>query len=178
MTRLLLVMVMLVLGSAVAKAEDTIAVLLAYNAPQSAPTKSVGSAKVSNNELECLAKAIYFEAGHEKELGKIAVGAVVLNRTNTAGYPDNVCAVVYQKNYKARGCQFTWSCRKHVNIVSNKAWEESVAIARGVLAGNFNDPTKGATSFNNRPFKSKGLKHTVKIGNHYFYQNRKVASIN
>ena len=178
MTRLLLVMVMLVFGSAVAKAEDTIAILLAYNAPQTTPTKSVGSAKVSNKELECLAKAIYFEAGHEKELGKIAVGAVVLNRMNSPAYPDTVCGVVYQKNYKARGCQFTWSCRKHVKIVSNKAWEESLAIARGVLAGNFNDPTKGATSFNNRPFKSKGLKHTIKIGNHYFYQNRKVASIN
>ncbi len=177
MTRLLLVMVMLVIGSAVAKAEDTIATLLAYNAPQSTPTKSVGSA--SNKELDCMAKAIYFEAGHEKELGKIAVGAVVLNRINSPAYPNNVCAVVYQKNYKARGCQFTWACRKHVNIVSNKAWEESQAIARGVLAGNFNDPTKGATSFNNRPFKSKGLKHTVKIGNHYFYSNRsKVASIN
>ena len=161
-----------------AKAEDTIAILLAYNAPiaQSSPTKSVAS--VSNKELDCMAKAIYFEAGHEKELGKVAVGKVVLNRMNSAVYPDNVCAVVYQKNYKARGCQFTWACRKHVKIVSNKAWEESLAIARGVLAGNFNDPTKGATSFNNRPFKSKGLKHTVKIGNHYFYQNRKVASIN
>lgn len=128
---------------------------------------------VDPRAVECMAKAIYFEAGSESEKGKIAVAKVVMNRVNSNGvYPDNVCEVVYQRTSK-RSCQFTWTCRRNPKIVSNDMYEEAKQIAEAVLVGRIKeDPTNGSISFNNTPFR--GLKHHVKIGHHYFYRSRLV----
>lgn len=129
--------------------------------------------KIDARAVECMAKAIYFEAGSEPEKGKIAVAKVVMNRVNSNGvYPDNVCDVVYQRTSKY-SCQFTWTCRKNPRIVSNDMYEEAKQIAEAVLEGRIKeDPTNGSISFNNAPFR--GLKHHVKIGHHYFYRSRLV----
>lgn len=163
--------ILMLLGlNASAVAEETIYDLLNK---YSQPTK-VAATVSSDKHLDCMAKAVYFEAGGESRTGKIAVAQVVMNRVKSGAYPDDVCSVVYQKNYKARGCQFTWACRSNNKIVSKDMYEESRAIAQAVLAGSIkDDPTGGSTSFNNRPFR--GQKHHVKIGNHYFYKNKRIV---
>lgn len=123
------------------------------------------------NERKCMAEAIYHESKSESRQGKIAVGNVVINRVNSGRYANTVCGVVYQRNYKARGCQFTWACRKNARIVYQHLWQEALAIADEVLAGQHKDNTRGAIAFNNAPFRS--MKLTVKIGNHYFYTNKR-----
>lgn len=127
--------------------------------------------------VECMAKAIYFEAGAESQTGKIAVAKVVMNRVNSNGaYPDKVCDVVYQRTSK-HSCQFTWTCRRNAKIVSNDMYEEARQIAEAVLEGKIkNDPTNGSIAFNNTPFH--GLKHHVKIGHHYFYKSKRIQIAN
>ena len=172
MSRITVAILMLLGLSTGAVAEETIYDLLNKYSPS---TKVAAATQTTTaNHLDCMAKAVYFEAGGESRTGKIAVAQVVMNRVRSGAYPGDVCSVVYQKNYKARGCQFTWACRSNKKIVSKDMYEESRAIAHAVLNGTIKeDPTGGSTSFNNRPFR--GQKHHVKIGNHYFYKNKRIV---
>lgn len=51
--------------------------------------------EVSDRDL--LAALIYCEAGNQPYVGKVAVGAVVINRVRSAAYPNNLAGVIYQK---------------------------------------------------------------------------------
>ena len=50
----------------------------------------------ANSDLYLLAKLIYSEARGEVYTGQVAVGAVVLNRVNDAGFPNTLQGVIYQ----------------------------------------------------------------------------------
>lgn len=52
---------------------------------------------VDPKDLECLAKNIFYESGHEPYEGKIAVGMVTINRSQDARFPQSICGVVRQK---------------------------------------------------------------------------------
>jgi spore germination cell wall hydrolase CwlJ-like protein len=112
----------------------------------------------------CMAQAIYYEAGHESRVGQIAVGKVIMNRVHTDGYASTVCGVVYER------CQFAFTCRRSANIDWTKN-QHLIELSKQVISGEYEDVTRGAISFNNRPFKNKGLIKTTKIGNHYFYRS-------
>ena len=50
-----------------------------------------------SRDLMCLAQAIYVEARGEPLDGQLAVGAVIVNRTNSNRYPGDYCSVVTQR---------------------------------------------------------------------------------
>lgn len=52
---------------------------------------------LSDRDVDCLARNIFYEAGSESTEGKVAVGMVTINRANDPRYPQNVCGVVGQK---------------------------------------------------------------------------------
>jgi len=52
---------------------------------------------LSEKDVECLARNIFYEAGSEPLEGKVAVGMVTLNRTQDERYPQDVCGVVRQR---------------------------------------------------------------------------------
>lgn len=131
---------------------------------------------VSQNERRCMAEAIYHEARGESRQGKIAVGNVVMNRINSGRYADTVCGVVYQRSHNPRVCQFSWTCRRNVRIVHQHLWEEALIIADEVMRGQHQDYSRGAIAFNNAPFRN--MRQTIKIGNHYFYTNRRTVNNN
>lgn len=111
----------------------------------------------------CLALIIHNEAGGEKELGKVAVAKVVLNRAKSH---KNTCKVVYEKRQF-----YTKPIKK-----KDKHWEKSKHLAKKILEGHFKDPTNGATYFHNdtvKPYWSKKHRKTAKIGKHYFYKSSK-----
>lgn len=117
-----------------------------------------------DSETNCLAKAIYFEARGESNLGKVAVAKVVLNRVNSPKFPNTVCGVVYQKH------QFSWT-KKPTKIVNQQAWAASVSLANKAI-------TTGLPKLKNFTalyFHSKSVKPNwkltkiAKIGNHVFY---------
>lgn len=123
-----------------------------------------------SEEHQCLAVAIYKEAGGESNHGKIAVGNVVLNRVAEPNFPDTVCAVVKQRTKYT--CQFSWFCKVPVERVHIKN-HRVIEIARELLQNKHRDNTFGSLFFHNRSFEGwQGLVKTTEIGNHIFYKKR------
>ena len=83
----------------------------------------------TKNDLNCLTKNIYYEAGVESKTGKYAVANVTLNRLKTGYWGNTVCKVVYAKK------QFSWTLAKKLPRPNNQLWAESEDVARKVLAG-------------------------------------------
>ncbi|MEG1500472.1 MAG: cell wall hydrolase, partial [Clostridiales bacterium] len=50
----------------------------------------------SQEEITLLARAIHAEAEGEPYIGKVAVGAVLLNRIKNADFPNTLSGVIYQ----------------------------------------------------------------------------------
>lgn len=121
----------------------------------------------SGNALTCMACTVYYEAKSEIHQGQIAVAAVVMNRVGSNKFPNTVCKVVYQPN------QFSWakSARYRSKERNARLWNNSLEVARLVIAGNYKDPTGGALFFHNnreRPGFSKTKRVVAVIGAHIF----------
>ncbi|MFZ9922595.1 MAG: cell wall hydrolase, partial [Candidatus Nanopelagicaceae bacterium] len=93
----------------------------------------VDEIEISQEDVNCLAKNIYYEAPAEPYLGKLAVATVTMNRVRHPGFPKTVCDVVYQRN--SRGCQFSWTCGPKARF-NNNLYNQSVEIAKKVLTTN------------------------------------------
>ncbi|RRJ67649.1 spore cortex-lytic enzyme [Paenibacillus oralis] len=52
---------------------------------------------LNQSEMDIMAKVIYSEARGEPYVGQVAVGAVVMNRIQSAKFPDNIRDVVFQR---------------------------------------------------------------------------------
>jgi spore germination cell wall hydrolase CwlJ-like protein len=130
-----------------------------------------------NEEWRCLAEAIYFEARGEGIRGQFAVAEVVMNRVDSARFPDTVCGVVRQGVGNGRGgCQFSYACDgKAERITEPAAFERAGKIARLMRDGAPRLLTVGATHFHTRavkPLWSRTYARTAAIGAHLFYRGR------
>lgn len=106
-----------------------------------------------------LASIIYCEAGGEPYDGKVAVGAVIINRVLSGCYPDTISGVVYQKG------QFSpaKSGRLELALATGKATASCYQAADEAMSGitnvgtcvYFRTPKPGLTG--------------ISIGNHVFY---------
>lgn len=125
------------------------------------------------NDAEMLARIMDAEAGQEGPLGKLAVGAVIRNRAQVGGYGDGIRGVITKPGQFSAINDVTGYARgKGANkIFWRKPSEESVRIAQAVLAGQYEDPTGGATHYFNpkaaNPKWARG-KEFRPIGNHVF----------
>lgn len=122
-------------------------------------------------EIECLAQNIYYEARGEPKKGKIAVGHVTLNRVKNKNYPDSVCEVVTQK-YKST-CQFSWFCMPKLPRIREELYADIRRLAENIYYGEIKDVTNGATHFhsvNVYPVWAETKRVTAQIGNHIFYR--------
>lgn len=108
-----------------------------------------------------LARTIHGEARGEPYVGKVAVAAVVLNRTRSSSFPNTIAGVVYQP------LAFTAVADGQINLTPNK---DSIKAARDALNGW--DPTYGCLYYwNPATATSKWIwsrKVTLKIGKHWF----------
>lgn len=114
---------------------------LGLSAPEAAPTASRG-ATTDRGDVTLLARVIEGEAADEALLGKVAVGAVILNRTKSAAFPHTISGVIFQDD-------------AFESISNGQAYrplsQESVQAAQMAMGGY--DPTGGALFFWN-PAKS------------------------
>src|SRR4051812_47699902 len=78
--------------------------------PAAQPFVFRGNADARKQALDCLASAVYYEAGSQDDNGERAVAQVVLNRVRHPAFPASVCGVVYQGSTRPTGCQFTFTC--------------------------------------------------------------------
>ena len=128
-----------------------------------------------NQQVECLAETIYYEAGSESYEGKLSVAQVVLNRVNNYKFPKDICSVVYQKTGST--CQFSWTCNNVDTLVKNKyQWEESLLIAKRALTQPVLHDIIAKTNalYYHAVYVNPGWNKTkvvARIGNHIFYAN-------
>jgi spore germination cell wall hydrolase CwlJ-like protein len=125
----------------------------------------------------CLAKAIYFEAGIEPVRGQIAVAQVVMNRAFSGYYPNDVCGVVFQNVHRFLACQFTFACNGKPLIASSQMmWTRAMRIAEETLDGKLWLPEIGkATHYHAdyvHPWWARTMNKHAKIGLHIFYRPR------
>ena len=126
------------------------------------------------DEVNCLALNIYFEARGEPENGQRAVGHVVMNRVAHARYPNSVCEVVHQGGEKQlHRCQFSWWCDgRSDKPLDQGAWVKARQLARRIYLGDLKDTTDGALWYHATyvtPYWSQALRQGDKIGQHIFY---------
>lgn len=131
--------------------------------------------RVKLAEENCLARAVYFEARSESELGQLAVAKVILNRVKDPAYPNTICGVVYQGSGSRNSCQFSFACDGLPDDVkSAKAWANSKRLAQKALAGDAKVAAIGtATNYHAdyvQPRWAKSMKRLIKIGRHIFYE--------
>lgn len=124
-----------------------------------APTASTGISRSGDEYL--LARCIHGEARGEPYIGKVAVGAVVLNRTRSPEFPNTIAGVIYQP------LAFTAVADGQINLTPDK---DSIKAARDALNGW--DPTYGTLYYwNPVTATSKWIwsrQVTLKIGKHWF----------
>lgn len=60
--------------------------------------RDISEVSFTDGDRDLLACIIYCEAGNQPYSGKVAVGAVVINRVRSAAYPNTVSGVIYQKS--------------------------------------------------------------------------------
>lgn len=123
-----------------------------------------------NQEQDCLASAVYFEARGESLEGQLAVAEVVLNRAGSGRYPSTLCGVVEQP------WQFSF-----VNATgripqanrSSAAWRRAVAVARIAQEG-IRDTLSSDVLWYHADYVSpswgRRLDRITKIGLHIFYR--------
>ena len=149
--------------------------------------------KYSPEDIDCLAKNIYFEAGMESTAGKLAVANVTINRTVQEKYPNTICEVVQEgihyyntrkkNHYPVRNrCQFSWYCDGKIDEPrQGKSWAAAQVLAVRVLIQSYEqsliDITDGATHYHANwmekyPKWSEEKIVVTSIDNHIFYRSR------
>lgn len=127
----------------------------------------------AKDQLWCLAKNIYFEAGNEDAVSMAAVGHVTLNRVEDPYFPDTICEVVYQHN------QFSWTAHNPSIWVGRSdyyaVWLDVVFIAVDLVTNPSEDKTNQAVFYHADYIRGGWFRNhelldfTTQIGSHLFY---------
>lgn len=141
---------------------------------------SIVSAKDRERQLDCLARNIYHEAANEPFEGKVGVAQVTINRSQNPKWPNDICAVVYQKNVFMEKvvCQFSWYCEGHGKtkpVRSKEHYNESYEVAKKVLLEGFRLDLLKDAYYYHADYVSPGWNKVKvgKIGAHIFYKDEK-----
>ncbi len=142
------------------------------------PSERLGLGIAARAKAEkCLAEAVYFESRSEPYRGQVAVAQVVVNRSFSGFYPEDICGVVYQNAHRYLACQFTFACEGKKLIVTEPAhWKMATEIARDMLDGKvwLSDVGK-ATHYHAywvSPSWIREMRTIQRIGVHTFYRPR------
>lgn len=122
-----------------------------------------------DDQLECLAGAIYFEARGEPLAGQLAVAEVIVNRAASGRFPASYCGVVTQKS------QFSFVKRGRMPAAptATATYRRAKAIAQIAHRGLWTSAAKDALYFHARhvsPAWSGRRQAAARIRNHVFYR--------
>ncbi|MBG9945301.1 cell wall hydrolase [Brevibacillus formosus] len=120
-----------------------------------------GKVKISERDMELLARLVYAEGRGEPYEGQVAIAAVVLNRVASHKFPNTVREVIYAPNAFSP---------VHDGNLTHKSNERTRKAVRDAVNGK--DPSNGSLYFfNPDTATSKWIWSrpvTVEIGNHRF----------
>lgn len=123
--------------------------------------------EIIDEELRCLAGAVYFESRSESLAGQLAVAHVVINRAESGRFPRTLCGVVYQKS------QFSFVRGGQMPAINtaHRQWRNAVAIAQIARDGSWQNAAPGALFFHARHVSPGWNRPRVaQIDNHIFYR--------
>ena len=142
--------------------------------PAAAAFEFKGSAAAKAQALNCLASAVYYEAGNQDLNGERAVAQVVLNRVRHPAFPGSVCGVVYQGSTRPTGCQFTFTCDGSLNRQPDaEGWRRATEVAQAALGGAVYAPVGWATHYHADyvvPYWASTMAKNDVVGAHLFYR--------
>lgn len=122
--------------------------------------------KLSDKEMSCLAKNIFYEAGIEDYYGKIAVAQVTYNRLKTGRWGRSICSVVHAPH------QFSWTKQK-LEKPRGPLWAESKRAAQDFVNGlrvmRLQNSMFYHATWINKPHWAHAKQEIVTIGQHIFY---------
>lgn len=147
-------------GRVGAKTAAALGVTLSGGSASSSSASSASTSYVSSDH-RLLARLVYAEARGESYKGQVAVAAVVLNRVNSASFPNTVSGVIYQSG--------AFSCVSNGSI---NCTPDDSCIRAALDALNGWDPTGGCLYYYNAKTAADSwiFSRTVQtvIGNHSF----------
>ena len=121
----------------------------------------------ADEQLRCLAGAIYFESKGEPLVGQLAVARVILNRAEAGRFGGSPCAVVKQRG------QFSFVRGGRIPAIDTNrpAYRTAVAVAKVAIADAWDSSAGRALYFHARRVSPR-WNHTrvAAIGNHIFYR--------
>ena len=120
-----------------------------------------------SDELECLAGAIFFEAKGESLAGQLAVGRVIIARSQSGRFPASYCGVVYQPS------QFSFIRGRSMPAInrSGRQWQNALRVAVIADQGTWKSPVEGAMFFHAAHVSPRwGKARMAKIDGHIFYR--------
>lgn len=123
--------------------------------------------ELTDEEANCLATAIYYEARSESLNGQLAVAHVVLQRAKSGRFPKSLCGVVKQPG------QFSFVRSGRMPAAPSHAgqWRTARAIADIAMDGSWNNPVEGALFFHSsRVQPGWARERMTRIGGHIFYR--------
>jgi hypothetical protein len=168
-------------GSAAYAADDTVApvaadyavaALFADDNVLATPTLSLASLAAAidpalvdvDDELGCLATAVYFEARGEPLEGQLAVAQTILNRVDSGRFASSICRVVRQPR------QFSFDHSRTPR--PGAEWQRAQAIAHIAVNDMWRDVVPRAIAFHAARIAPNwaGKVRVATIGNHIFYR--------
>lgn len=123
-----------------------------------------GAAIAADDELRCLANAVYFESRGEPLEGQLAVAQAILNRVASGRYAGTVCGVINQPR------QFSFDRSRAPRAGSD--WRTAQAIARIAARDLWHAMAPKALSFHATYVSPnwRGKTRVAQIGRHVFYR--------
>ena len=120
-------------------------------------TKNLGAVAASGDEVTLLAALIQAESGNQPYEGQLAVGAVVMNRVRSGGYPNSIQGVISQPG------QFGPAATGQVaSIMARGPKSSCMQAAQAAING---ETVIGSLTH----FKRAGSTEGIVIGAHVFY---------
>ncbi|MEH6756676.1 MAG: cell wall hydrolase [Parasphingorhabdus sp.] len=138
-----------------------------------APFNLSGSMESKNRAIDCLASAMWYEAGDD-EIGQRSVGQVVLNRVRHPAFPNNICGVIFQGTERSTGCQFSYTCDGALlRTPSKSAWDRARVRATSALTGSVYEKVGLSTHYHTNwvhPVWSAKLEKISEVHTHLFFR--------
>ncbi|KQP30928.1 hypothetical protein ASF49_12210 [Methylobacterium sp. Leaf104] len=127
---------------------------------------------VTDEERDCLGRAMYFESNRSDSEGLLAVGTVVMNRLEAAAFPNGgICAVVGQPRQFAPGVL--------TKKMDEKSLQKVAEVTDAVLDGQRHPKVGRAMYFHTAGlrFPYNNMHYVAVAGGNAFYEKRKPGAV-
>lgn len=126
----------------------------------------------NKKDFKCMVDNIFYEAGTDNMVGKLAVAQVTVNRVKLGYWGETVCDVVHADH------QFSWTKMDTEEVnTDSKNYKESIWAAEQILHKNIKiKPLQQALFYHADYAKPKWIDHSKyvgKFGKHIYYDGAK-----